>query len=66
VAAFIMKAARWNAGGTLMEAQDPQAWRTLTNAPTLMRDNQAALAACRDAAAKIKKEQRCSIVVPAP
>ena len=66
VAAFIMKADRWNAGGTLMEAQDPQAWRTLTDSATLTRDNQAALAACRDAAGKAKKEQHCSIVVPAP
>jgi hypothetical protein len=28
--------------------------------------NKAALAACRDAAVKTKKEQHCGVVVPAP
>jgi hypothetical protein len=64
VAAFIMRADRWNAGGALMEAQDPQAWRTLSDAVKLTGENQAALAACREAAVKAKKEQRCGVVVP--
>jgi len=66
VAAFIMRADRWNAGGALMEAQDPQAWRTLSDAVKLTGENQAALMACREAAAKMKKEQHCSIVVLVP
>jgi hypothetical protein len=36
-----------------------------TNEGTLL-PNKAALAACRDAAAKTKKEQHCVLVVPAP
>jgi hypothetical protein len=66
VAAFIMRADRWNAGGALMEAQDPQAWRSLSDAIKLTGDNQAALAACREAAVKTKKEQHCAVVITAP
>ena len=65
VAAFIMQANRWNAGATLMQAQSPEAWRDLESAAELLMSNKAALAACRDAAAKTKKEQHCAIVVPA-
>jgi len=66
VAAFIMNADRWNAGTQLMQAHHPEAWRDLESAAVLLRPNIAALAACRDAAAKTKKEQHCGIVVPAP
>jgi Family of unknown function (DUF6118) len=66
VAAFIMNADRWNAGTQLMQAHHPEAWRDLESAAVLLRPNIAALAACRDAAAKAKKEQHCGIVVPAP
>jgi|SRR5579859_4130592 len=66
VAAYIMRADRWDAGSALMKAQSPEAWNVLMAAGKLTADNSAALAACRDAAAKAKKEQRCGIVVPAP
>jgi hypothetical protein len=66
VAAYIMQADRWRAGGALMEAASPDAWRDLESAATLLAPNKAALAACRDAATKTKKEQHCGIVVPAP
>jgi hypothetical protein len=66
VAAFIMHGDRWDAGGALMKAQSPEAWNVLMAAGRLTTDNSAALAACRDAAAKSKKEQHCGIVVPAP
>ncbi len=66
VAAFIMHSDRWNAGTELMKAHHPEAWRDLESAAALLRPNMAALAACRDAAAKSKKEQHCGIVVPAP
>jgi hypothetical protein len=66
VAAFIMRADRWRAGGALMEAASPEAWRDLDSAAALLQSNKAALAACREAAAKTKKEQHCGIVVPAP
>ena len=65
VAAFIMQADRWNAGAALMQAQSPEAWRDLESAAELLTPNKAALAACRDAAAKTKKEQHCAVVVPA-
>jgi hypothetical protein len=66
VAAFIMQANRWNAGATLMQAQSPEAWRDLESAAELLTPNKSTLAACRDAAAKAKKEQHCTFVVPAP
>jgi hypothetical protein len=66
VAAFIMHGDRWVAGNALMKAQDPEAWRVLMAAGKLTIDNSAALGACRDAAAKSKKEQHCCVIVPAP
>ena len=65
VAAIIMQANRWNAGIALMQAGSPDGWRGLADASNLVRVNQEALAACREAAAKAKKEQRCTITVPA-
>ena len=64
VAAIIMKADRWNAGIALMQAGSPDGWRGLADASNLVRANQEVLTACRDAAAKAKKEQRCTITVP--
>jgi hypothetical protein len=66
VAAFIMNRDRWGAGSALMKAQSPEAWRDLESAAALLGPNIAALAACREAAAKTKKEQRCTFAVPAP
>jgi len=66
VAAFIINADRWDAGSALMKAQSPEAWNVLMAAGKLTADNSAALGACREVAAKLKKEQHCSIVVPAP
>lgn len=65
VAALIMNADRWNAGIALMQAVSLDSWRAVTDASDLVRVNQKALAACADAAAKAKKEQRCTITVPA-
>ena len=66
VAAFILNADRWEAGAALMRAHNPEAWKVLMAAEKLTADNAAGLWACREAAAKTKKEQHCSIVVPAP
>lgn len=66
VAAFILEADRWHAGATLMEAGSPEAWRGLMDDFNLVKSNQAALAACHAAAVQAKKEQRCTVVVPAP
>jgi hypothetical protein len=65
VAAVIMKADRWNAGIALMQAGSLDGWRGLADASNLVRVNQEALSACREAADKAKKEQRCTITVPA-
>jgi hypothetical protein len=65
VAAVIMKADRWHAGIALMQAGSPDGWRGVADASNLVRVNQEALAACREAAVKAKKEQRCTITVPA-
>src|SRR5579859_1038607 len=65
VAAFIMNADRWGAGAALMEAGSPEAWRHLKSAAALLQPNESALAACWEAAAKTKKEQRCTVVMPA-
>ena len=54
-----------NAGIALMQAASPDGWRGVADASDLVRVNQEALTACREAAAKAKKEQRCTITVPA-
>jgi hypothetical protein len=64
MAATIMGADRWTAGAALMAAQSSEAWRDLESAAELLTPNKAALGACRDAAAKTKKEQHCTLVVP--
>jgi hypothetical protein len=66
VAAFILRNDRWHAGADLMAAGSPEAWRDLSSAAELQKANAVALAACRDAAVKTKKEQHCSVVVAAP
>jgi hypothetical protein len=50
----------------LMQAQSPEAWRVLMDAGKLTANNSAAFEACRKAAVKMKKEQHCTLVVPAP
>jgi Family of unknown function (DUF6118) len=66
VAAVIMRGDRWDAGSDLMEAGNPEAWKDLMAALDLSKANREALTVCRDAAAKTKKEQHCTVVVPAP
>jgi hypothetical protein len=46
-----------------MEAASPAAWHDLESAADMLVPNKVALAACRDAAAKTKKEHHCSFVV---
>lgn len=66
VAATIMSADRWTAGGTLMQSGSPGGWRNLVEAGNLVRENKAALRDCAEAAAKAKKDQKCTITVAAP
>ena len=64
IAALIMKADRWDAGEALMQAGSPDGWQSAVNAWKLVRANQKEIAACSEAAAKTKKDQRCTITVP--
>ena len=66
VAATILHADRWSAGQALMRSADQDAWTTLAAEVSLVEPNHDALTACREAAARTKKEQHCVIVVPAP
>ena len=66
VAAYIMQADRWGAGAALMQAGNLEAWRGLMDDFNLTKNNQAVLADCHEVAAKMKKQQHCTIVVPAP
>jgi len=49
-----------------MESTNPTGWTTLAAEINLAEANHDALSACRETAARTKKEQRCMIVVPAP
>jgi hypothetical protein len=66
VASSILQADRWHAGQALMRSSDPAGWVTLAAEINLAEANHDALTACREAAARTKKEQHCAIVVPAP
>ncbi|KAB2788958.1 hypothetical protein F9L06_25910 [Brucella anthropi] len=66
VASTAMNADRWSAGISLMQSGSPAGWRSLMAANDLVRDNQEALAACAEAAAKAKKDHRCTVNVSAP
>ena len=66
MAAAIMHADRWHAGQALMKSSDAGGWATLAAEMNLAEANHDALSACREAAERLKKEQRCTIVVPAP
>jgi hypothetical protein len=66
VAATILHTDRWNAGQALMKSSDPAGWATLAAEMNLAEANHEALSACRETAQKTRKEQHCSILVPAP
>ena len=66
VAAAILHADRWSAGQALMKSTNPTGWATLAAEINLAEANHDALSACRETAQRLKKEQRCTIVVPAP
>ena len=66
LAVFLLHADRWNAGQALMKSTNPGGWAVLAAEMNLVEPNHAALTACREAAGRMKKEQYCLIVVPAP
>ncbi|BCH62762.1 hypothetical protein RvVAR0630_pl09040 (plasmid) [Agrobacterium vitis] len=63
IAATVMNADRWEAGISLMRSGSPGSWRSLMAANDLVRENQEELTVCVEAAAKTKKQQRCTITV---
>ena len=66
VAALVMRDDRWHAGSALMQAASPDGWTDLALASNLAHDNETVLKACRAAAEKTGKAQRCAISVPVP
>ena len=64
-AAVIMRANKWDAGMALMKAGNPDGWAQLTAAANLVSANREKIAVCRDAATDAKKEQHCTITMPA-
>ncbi len=66
VASTVMGDNDWNAGMSLMMYASPDSWSRVASADKLIEDNKAAVADCRATAAKAGKEQKCTIVVPAP
>ncbi len=63
MAATIMNADEWNAGIALMKSSSPDGWAQLAADADLVRANKERIAACREAATKSKKEERCTITV---
>ena len=53
----------WDAGARMMRADDPQAWRILTAAVEMWRDNHNALDACMRKAGKSERPVPCNITV---
>jgi hypothetical protein len=66
VAALVMRADRWTAGGDLMKAGNPAAWARLDADTGLVADNREAVDTCRETAAKTGKAQRCSLNLAPP
>lgn len=66
VASTVMNDDRWKVGIALMQSGSPGGWRSIVEASDLVRANRETLSACADAAAKAKKDQKCTVTVPAP
>lgn len=65
VAAIVIGQDRWNAGGTMMQAADPEGWRGAVDSWQLVRDNAEAIGQCAEAARTGGEDQRCIIIVRA-
>jgi len=66
VAALVMRADRWTAGGALMRASNPQGWDRFVADGQLVSDNRDAIDACRAAAARGGKNQHCTVTLAPP
>ena len=66
VAALVMRQEPWVAGMTLMRFASAEGWSRVASADELFEANHAAVSACRELAAKTKRDQKCPITVAAP
>lgn len=66
VASFVMGDSPWRAGMSLMDFASTVDFRRVAAADQLIEANKAEVAACREAAAKAGKEQKCAITVAVP
>ncbi len=65
VAALVMMQDQWDAGIALMKSGSPDGWAQLAADADLVSANRAKITACRNAAVKAKKQERCAIAVQA-
>lgn len=66
VASFVMAKPPWHAGMDLMAFDSPEAWNRVWSADQLIVANKAEVAVCREVAAKVGKDQKCTITVTPP
>lgn len=66
VASVVMGDTAWQAGMSLLTFSNPGSVQRVADADNLVTANKDAVADCRAAAAKAGKEQKCTIIVPAP
>lgn len=66
VASIVMGDSAWRAGMGLMAFDSAESWQRVAAADQLAAANKDELAACREAAARAKKDQHCTITVPVP
>lgn len=65
VASIVMAKSPWRAGMELMAFDSWQGWDRVSSADQLFETNRVEVAACRQMAAKVGKDQTCTITVPA-
>ena len=67
IAASIIGEDRWNAGLELLRKSSPRNWNEIVADNEFMRANRSTFDACRAAAAKSKKDEKCTIIIsPSP
>ncbi len=63
VAALVMRQEPWEAGMKLMKFASAEGWSRVASADELVEANSVTVSTCREAAAKTKRDQKCSITV---
>ena len=61
-----MRQEPWEAGMKLMKFASAEGWSRVASADELFEANSATVSACRELAAKTKRDQKCPITVAAP